>query len=123
MTTDSVEFDVQVRHEIGLLLPDGKEVWPPDTWHGRGIETAEDRRIIVDALASSAENLHLTSEQLWEKYRWLWRTVKTYITVVPDQARSHPLDTNSFLIDLEAETVAAEDNPNGCSVEDEEGLD
>ena len=81
MTEVPTEFRQTTETEIGLRLPDGTEIWPPETWHGRSLVTLGDRHLIFDAIAASATNLGLDEGFLASQYRWVTRFRNTYTTV------------------------------------------
>src|SRR5947209_15068555 len=64
---------------VGLRLPDGTEVFPPENWHGRGLDTPEGRKAIFDSLVISEANLGFSPGQLLAQYRWVSRPRTTAI--------------------------------------------
>jgi hypothetical protein len=104
-----VHDDVQFRSETetGLKLPDGTLVFPPDTWHGRGVLTNEDRAVIVAALQESANHHGIPVADMLDKYKWHVRE-KMIITVTRRMdGRNHDLD-DPTLTDQIAEIVDGE---------------
>jgi len=79
-----------VREEIlGLRLPNGEEIFPPEQWHGRNIETPEDREQIYRAIKLSAVNLGFPEEEMLSRYAWV---PKMRITaVLYEEATGDPL--------------------------------
>lgn len=81
---------------IGLRLPDGTEIFPPEKWHGRSLETAEDRKVIFDSLRISASNLGIPEQEMLERYHWLTRTRVTAIAW-GDVSQSVPLSETGYV--------------------------
>lgn len=106
-----VEFNVESHREIGMLLPDGTEIWPGDTWHGRGIETTQDRQVILGALQESARNLNIAASGLLDNYHWLVRISHRYTTTVPGTVEGFPLDSPDFVEENVTEPVNGEHVP------------
>ena len=87
------QFHHAVQVETGLRLPDGTEVWPPNTWHGHQVHTPEGRQRVVEAITVSAANLGMTPEDLIEHYRWIVREKHLYITTVCNDGTEVELDS------------------------------
>lgn len=104
----TANFEVEERRVIGLRLPDGTEIWPDNSWHGRGVETPEDRRVIVESLKVSARNLSVEESLLLEAYRWIVRVDKVYNVVVVGDYDFHTLESPLLLED--PEVVNTEDD-------------
>ena len=86
------EFRHDVDYEVGLRLPDGTEVWPPDTWHDHPLVSDEDRRTILTAIAASATKLGMDAAELVSRYRWVVREKHSYTTVVLVDGHDTDLD-------------------------------
>lgn len=69
------DAEVRREEELGLRLPDGTEIFPPGQWHGRSIETPEDRAAILAAVRLSESNLGFPIGELCARYCWVprWR--------------------------------------------------
>lgn len=65
------ELDVTSAFTIGLRLPDGTVIYPPNDWHGRRIDTPSDRAIVLSALQDSARNMGEPEAQLLSRYKWV----------------------------------------------------
>ena len=109
------DVETTLNEVIGLRLPDGTEVFPPDTWHGRGLSTAEDRKVILDALVQSAENLGIGAEELLAQYSWLVRGYQTITLTVP-------LDTTEVALEDAALTTPPPPPPAEVVTEAEEPI-
>jgi hypothetical protein len=94
---NSPQFQHRVEIETGLRLPDGTEVWPPDTWHGHQVTTPESRQRLLEAITISAANLGMIPEDLTEQYRWIVREKHLYITTVCDSGTEIELDSPLML--------------------------
>lgn len=94
---DDVQFHTV--SETGLKLPDGTLIFPPDTWHGRGVETNDDRAVIVSALRESAVNLGIAETELLDRYKWHVRDKQTITVTRRMDGGNHDLDDPS-LIDI-----------------------
>ena len=104
----SAEFEEEHVHVIGFRLPDGTEFWPGDTWHGRSIETTEDRKVIFDGLMESARNLGIDDEDLMSQYQWLVRTDKVYTVTTVGKVETHSLTSPQsvlFTTDIDQRSV------------------
>lgn len=64
---------------IGLRLPDGTEIYPPDTWHQRSLETPEDRRVIHQSIVIAARNLSISENELLGRFAWVTRSRMTAV--------------------------------------------
>lgn len=95
-----VTADVDTVQQIGLRLPDGTEIFSPNTFHDRRVDTPEDRRQIVEALTVSAHNLGIDPAALLANYRWIVRDFRT-ITVPLDSAL-HDIDDPNLVAELPA---------------------
>lgn len=93
----SAELDVQEQTLVGLRLPDGTEIWPGETWHGRGVETPEDRQVIVEAIRASAPNMGIDEGLLLTNYHWLIRVDTSYTVNASGIAEAYAIDTPSLL--------------------------
>ena len=67
------DVDTTSTTEIGLQLPDGSIVWPPDEWHDRSLDTPEGRRDILDALRVAEKNLGFKPDHFLSFYSWVER--------------------------------------------------
>lgn len=70
------DADITPVQEVGLQLPDGTEVFAPETFHGRPVDTNEGRQSILEALSTSEANLCYPSGQLVANYSWVVRDVE-----------------------------------------------
>lgn len=95
------EFEVHAEREIGLLLPDGTEVWPGQEWHGHTVDTPEARRALVAAIEVSAGNLNISANALKLNYSWLARINHRYITRVQGEVDKLPIDSPTLLVAIE----------------------
>lgn len=91
------QFHHEIQVETGLRLPDGTEVWPPNTWHGHQPNLPEDRQRILEAITLSAGNLGMIPADLTEQYRWIVREKHLYITTVCDSGTEMELDSPLLL--------------------------
>lgn len=81
-----MKAEVQVEHRVdwGLRLPDGTEIWHPETFHGRAVDTPENRRVIAEALEHSSKNLGFgESSRLLDEYHWIARETQIIIIERP----------------------------------------
>ena len=95
------EVEVETVVEHGLKLPNGTEIYPPDTWHGRGVETPEDRKVIINALVNSANELGIwPPEDLLNTYAWVAKerqvvtmswTLNVSVEPLTDQSSPEPV--------------------------------
>lgn len=69
--------------EIGLQLPDGTKVFPPDTWHDHPLATPADREVILGLLRAAATSLGEPEIELLDRYHWVTRD-KIIATVYED---------------------------------------
>lgn len=63
--------------EVGLRLPDGRVVWPPDEYKGYPLLTADDRSNLLEVLQKTADDLSFTPEEFLRHYRWVQRVLTT----------------------------------------------
>lgn len=59
--------------EVGIRLPDGTIVWPPDTLQGHPLSTEDQRQAIVALLRQTATDLHIPPDQFLANYLWVIR--------------------------------------------------
>ena len=59
--------------EIGLRLPNGTQIYPPETWHGHSLDGAENRDGLLQTLRAAAANLGYPEESFLEHYQWVTR--------------------------------------------------
>lgn len=90
------DVEPTIGETIGLRLPDGTEIFPPDTFHGRGLTTAEDRQVILNAIAQSADNLGMASHELLSRYTWLVRGHQVITLTIPMDTTEVALDDPSL---------------------------
>lgn len=105
------EVEVVIRETIGLRLPDGTEIFPPETWHGRGFETAEDRKVVLGALVESAGNLGIDSAELLSQYVWIDRKQDVLTIIFPGLDQPRPLDDPALTTVEDPNPVDAEEVP------------
>ncbi|AON96852.1 hypothetical protein BI081_gp255 [Mycobacterium phage Tonenili] len=67
------DAEVTSEIEIGLKLPDGTQIFPPETFHGSSLATAEDRQAIHAALLVAAANMGYPPDRIQEDYSWIQR--------------------------------------------------
>ena len=63
----------QYGSDIGLRLPNGKEVWPPSEYKGFSLNTAEERGKLAFALAQTEIDLNLNPGDFVSKHSWVSR--------------------------------------------------
>ena len=74
MTSSEVPGSRVVREqEIGLRLPNGIQVFPPDIWHGHALATAADREVIVGLIRAAALRLGYDEDHFLDNYAWATR--------------------------------------------------
>ena len=66
--------------EIGLALPDGTQVWPPDEYRGFPIKDQTDRENFVSNLKNAALELHFPEADFLSKFQWVVRERITAVT-------------------------------------------
>ncbi|AXQ51690.1 hypothetical protein SEA_COLT_81 [Mycobacterium phage Colt] len=67
------DVDVVAEFEIGLELPDGTQIFPPETFRGRSLATPEDRKVIHDSLLVAMDNMGYPRSRALEDYHWVRR--------------------------------------------------
>lgn len=77
--------------EYGLRLPDGREIWPPETFHGTGFQSVQGREAILKALREGLGNMGQPETAL-SQYQWLVREVQVLTVRVPLDTTTHDLD-------------------------------
>lgn len=65
------------QEEIGLVLPNGRVVWPPNEYKGYPLDTPQARYVLLKVLKKSAEDLDFNEDQFLAQYRWATRFVTT----------------------------------------------
>ncbi len=68
-----------VETQVGLKLPNGEIIWPPDEYKGYPIAEAEDRAILLEVFKKTADDLHFTTEGFLGNYSWVTRQLKTIV--------------------------------------------
>jgi hypothetical protein len=71
--TQPANSHVVREQEIGLQLPNGTQIYPPDQWHQRPLSTAEEREAILETLRKAAGNLGYPEDEFLAKYQWCTR--------------------------------------------------
>lgn len=100
MSSDSPDqVTVHEVNEYGLLLPDGREVWPPETISDEHMQTAQSRCVVQDKIVTSLNNMSLPLEDTLIRYRWITRTVKQYVTTTVEDRQEHDLCSPEILTD------------------------
>lgn len=61
--------------QVGLVLPNGKIVWPPADYKGRSLASQEDRAAMLNVLKASAKELDHDEDEFLGHYRWATRHV------------------------------------------------
>lgn len=69
---------------VGLQLPNGSILWPPDTYLGHDITTVDDRRKFVDHLRESATQMQFEEADLLGRYKWISQG-KYVVTITKEQ--------------------------------------
>lgn len=105
------EVELKTIQEIGLQMPDGTLIFPPNTWHGRPLATPEDRKIIVDAIATSASNLGMSAQELMGRYHWVVRNQQVVISSWHIEAELRDLLDSALLPVEEPEIIDTEEVP------------
>jgi hypothetical protein len=86
------------REEIlGLRLPNGEEIFPPQQWHGRDVETPEDREHIYRAIKLSAINLGFTEEEICSRYTWVPKMRITAVVYEEESGEPLPLPLTGYI--------------------------
>lgn len=73
-----VSTDFAEEEQIGLVLPNGRIVWPPNDYKGRPLGNQEDRAVMLSILRSSAAELDFDEEEFLGQYRWATRHVEPH---------------------------------------------
>lgn len=63
--------------QIGLKLPDGRIVWPPDEYKGYPLNTTQQRATVLEVLKKTAGDLSFTEEAFIRHYGWATRKLTT----------------------------------------------
>lgn len=102
-TPATVELDS--RYEYGLHLPDGKVLWSQDQFYGSGFQTPEERRQIMEAIASAIAKMNLPMQETLGQYQWLKREIRVAKVEWEVAVTPHALD-NPFEIGPAAQPVS-----------------
>lgn len=78
--------------QVGLVLPNGRIVWPPDEYKGYPLDTPQARYILLKVLKKSAEDLDFEEEAFISQYHWATRVV----TVVDGD--EYDIDDDEFFV-------------------------
>lgn len=81
--------------EIGLRLPNGTTVYPPDTWHGHPLTDAAEREAIVALIRAAAIRLGYDENHFVEHYAWATR--EKISAVVYEQGDELPFLDTGFI--------------------------
>lgn len=73
MTRSVTGANVTREQEIGLRLPDGAQIFPPDTWHDHPLGTADERDYILTLIKNAAKSLGYPEGEFLERYAWVGR--------------------------------------------------
>jgi hypothetical protein len=85
--------------QVGLRLPDGRIVWPPDEYKGYPLNTADERAILLQVLNKTADDLSFAHADFLNYYSWCKRILTT--KVVAREIGSLPIDSPEAFADGE----------------------
>lgn len=71
--TDPAQIAITSEYVVGLRLPNGQEILPPNTWHSHPISTPAERAFIVQVLREAAKNIGEAEDELLSRYQWTRR--------------------------------------------------
>jgi hypothetical protein len=97
--------------EIGLQLPDGSKIFPPDTWHEHQLASAADREVILGLIRTAATSLGYPEAELLDRYHWVTRD--KIIAVVYEDGDEMPITATGTITEFADATTL-----NGESVTD-----
>lgn len=63
-------------HDVGLRLPNGTEVWPPNDYKGFSFATPEDRAKLLEVLIQTEADLNLPKGTFVSQHTWIKRDWK-----------------------------------------------
>lgn len=75
--------------QVGLKLPDGRTIFPPDEYKGYPIARPQERAYLLEVLKKSAGDLSFTTEAFLRHYGWVTRELTT--TTVIGHTREIPI--------------------------------
>lgn len=84
--------------EIGLQLPDGTQIFPPDVWHGRPLSTPEEREGILAAIRTAAKSLGYPVDELMATFAWATREKIT--AVVYEDGGTFPIHVTGVVAEF-----------------------
>jgi len=106
--------------EIGLKLPNGRVIFPPDTWHDHDLLTANDREVILALIKGAAIRLGYPEEEFLNRYSWITR--EKIMAVVYEGGEEMPITSTGVIVgfagvdegNLNGEVVDVEAVPNAA---------
>lgn len=78
-------FAKTIEEQIGLQLPNGEVIWPPDLWHGFDPNSAADRPYILGSLRNAALSAGWPEEDFLKAYTWVVRNKVTRVLVETEE--------------------------------------
>jgi hypothetical protein len=93
--------------EIGLQLPNGEQIFPPDLWHDRSLDGAVARQAILETLRLAAANLGYPEIEFLTHYHWVSRDKITTV-MYEDGGDEMPITSTGYI-----EIVADDRVPQG----------
>lgn len=91
--------------EIGLQLPDGTRIFPPEVWHDHPLVTPEDREEILKVLRVAAASAGFTTPEFLGHYHWVSRDKIT--AVVYDGGDEFPIQVTGLVTGFAADYPGA----------------
>lgn len=85
--------------EFGLRLPDGKQVWPPNNFHGGEFQTDVGRQKVCEAIGQAVRRMGLPVVETMDRYRWLTRRYEVVRSrrLVDEDVNIHDIDDPNML--------------------------
>lgn len=102
-----------IETQVGLKLPNGEIIWPPNEYKGYPIDRPEERAILLEVFKKTAGELHFTTEAFLGHYSWVTRQLRTI--VISENSQEIPItDPLAFGDRTRNEDNDREDNYRGA---------
>lgn len=79
MAVNAELLDLTEELEYGLGCPDGTVIWPPQSWHGYPIATAQDRNGFADILLAAGKDMNVDPTAFARAFMWVPRSRTTIV--------------------------------------------
>ena len=113
-----LDSHVSREQEIGLRLPNGTAIFPPETWHEHPLVTAADREAVVGLIRAAAVRLGYDDEDHFLPH-YGWATREKICAVVYEQGEELPLLATGFVNGFHVDETVLPGYTNGEAVPDQ----